>query len=55
MSFLSSNKSKAEKPKKEKIIEFLCYEHGFSEERVAKASDRLKNLNSSQGSLDAWF
>ena len=38
-----------------KIIEFLCYEHGFSEERVSKASDRLKNLSSSQGSLDAWF
>ena len=40
---------------KDKIIEFLCYEHGFSEERVNKATDRLKNLNSSQGSLDAWF
>ena len=46
---------KWEKPQKDKIIEFLCYEHGFSEDRVAKASDRLKNLNSSQGSLDAWF
>ena len=43
------------KPQKDKIIEFLSYEHGFSEERVAKASDKLKNLNSSQGSLDAWF
>ncbi len=48
-------KIKWEKPQKDKIIEFLCYEHGFSEDRVAKASDRLKNLNSSQGSLDAWF
>ena len=46
---------KWEKPQKDKIIEFLCYEHGFSEDRVSKASDRLKNLNSSQGSLDAWF
>ena len=44
-----------EKPKQDKIIEFLCYEHGFSEDRVIKASDKLKNLNSSQGSLDAWF
>ena len=44
-----------EKPKQDKIIEFLCYEHGFSEDRVTKASDKLKNLNSSQGSLDAWF
>lgn len=48
-------KIKWEKPQKDKIIEFLCYEHGFSEDRVAKASDRLKNLSSSQGSLDAWF
>ena len=48
-------KIKWEKPKQDKIIEFLCYEHGFSEDRVIKASDKLKNLNSSQGSLDAWF
>jgi flap endonuclease-1 len=44
-----------QKPKQDKIIEFLCYEHGFSVDRVTKASERLKNLNSSQGSLDAWF
>ena len=48
-------KIKWEKPKKDKIIEFLCYEHGFSEDRVSKASDKLKNLTSSQGSLDAWY
>lgn len=48
-------KIKWEKPQKDKLIEFMCYEHGFSEERVNKASDKLKNLNSSQGSLDAWF
>ena len=48
-------KIKWEKPNKDKIIEFLCYEHGFSEDRVSKASDKLKNLNSSQGSRDAWF
>ena len=48
-------KIKWEKPNKDKIIEFLCYEHGFSEDRVSKASDKLKNLTSSQGSLDAWF
>ena len=46
---------KWEKPKQDKLIEFLCYEHGFSEDRVIKASDKLKNLNSNQGSLDAWF
>ena len=48
-------KIKWEKPKQDKIIEFLCYEHGFSEDRVIKATDKLKNLSSSQGSLDAWF
>ena len=48
-------KIKWETPKQDKLIEFLCYEHGFSEDRVIKASDKLKNLNSSQGSLDAWF
>ena len=48
-------KIKWEKPDKDKLIEFMCYEHGFSVERVSRASDRLKNLNSSQGSLDAWF
>ena len=48
-------KIKWEKPKTDKIVEFLCYEHGFSEDRVTKASSKLKNLSSSQGSLDAWF
>lgn len=48
-------KIKWEKPNQEKLIEFMCYEHGFSEERVLKASDKLKNLSSTQGSLDAWF
>ena len=48
-------KIKWEKPDKDKLIEFMCYEHGFSVERVSRTSDRLKNLNSSQGSLDAWF
>ena len=43
------------KADKEGLVEFLCYEHGFSESRVVKAADRLKNLSSSQGSLDAWF
>ena len=48
-------KIKWEKPQTDKIIEFLSYQHGFSEDRVAKASAKLKNLSSSQGSLDAWF
>ena len=48
-------KIKFEKVKQDKLIEFLCYEHGFSQDRVIKASDKLKNLSSNQGSLDAWF
>ena len=43
------------KPDKDSLIEFLSYEHGFSQERISKASDKLDNLNTSQGSLDAWF
>ena len=43
------------KPDKNGLIEFLCYEHGFSQERVSKAAEKLDKLNSSQGSLDAWF
>ena len=48
-------KIKWDKPDKDALIEFLSYEHGFSEQRVSKAADKLKNLKSSQGSLDAWF
>ncbi len=46
---------KWKKPKKEEIINFLCNEHGFSESRVSNAVDKLKNLNSSQKSLEDWF
>ena len=48
-------KIKWEKPNKDQLIEFLSYEHGFSQDRVSKAADKLKNLSSTQGSLDAWF
>ena len=48
-------KIKWKKPDKNRLIEFLCYEHGFSQERVSKAIEKLNNINSSQGSLDAWF
>ena len=37
-------KIKWNKPDKEGLVEFLCYEHGFSENRVVKASDKLKEL-----------
>ena len=48
-------KIKWNNPDKDKLIEFLCFEHGFSKDRVSKASDKLENLNTNQGSLDAWF
>ena len=43
------------KPAKNDIIDFLCEKHGFSQDRVSKACDKLKNLNSSQKSLEDWF
>ena len=48
-------KIKWNKPNENELIEFLCYDHGFSQERVSKAIDKLQDLNSQQGSLDAWF
>ncbi|MDO5848553.1 MAG: flap endonuclease-1 [Methanobrevibacter sp.] len=48
-------KIKWKKPQNEKIIEFLCGEHGFSESRVENACKKLKNLNSGQKSLEDWF
>lgn len=43
------------KPDESKIIEFLCEEHDFSRERVKKASEKLKELEVSQMSLEDWF
>ncbi len=43
------------KPDEDKIIEFLCEEHDFSKERVKKASEKLKELEVSQMSLEDWF
>lgn len=44
-------------PNKEKLIEFLCSEHDFSEERVSKAADRLGAASGTrrQKTLDQWF
>ncbi|OWT33061.1 flap endonuclease-1 [Methanobrevibacter sp. 87.7] len=40
----------------EKIIEFLCEEHGFGEDRVNNVlKNKMKNLNVSQKSLEDWF
>ena len=39
----------------EKICEFMCEEHGFSQNRVLNVCDKMKKLNSTQKSLDSWF
>ncbi|WP_290900107.1 flap endonuclease-1 [Ferroglobus sp.] len=47
---------KFRKPKKDKVIEFLCEDHDFSKERVEKAVERIEeNISSSQITLDRWF
>lgn len=38
-----------------KIIEFLCEKHGFSQDRVMSATKKMKNLNTTQKSLEDWF
>jgi flap endonuclease-1 len=42
-------------PDQEGIIEFLCGEHGFSEERVSSAIKKIKKMDSTQKSLEDWF
>lgn len=59
--FLNPNVNKDYKIKfkdydNEKIIEFLCEEHGFSKDRVNNVlKNKMKNLNVSQKSLEDWF
>ncbi len=45
-------------PDRSGIVEFLCREHGFSEERVAKTLDEMIRISSEkvkQSSLEKWF
>ncbi len=44
-------------PDEEKLVEFLCEEHDFSQERVKNALEKLKKSEEvkRQRSLDAWF
>ncbi|MDD3753488.1 MAG: flap endonuclease-1 [Methanobacterium sp.] len=51
----SNYQLKWEKADKQGIIDFLCGEHDFSEDRVINAIDKLKKLESSQSSLEQWF
>jgi flap endonuclease-1 len=44
------------KPDSEKLLEFLCENHGFSVDRVEKAAERLKAASGArQKTLDQWF
>ncbi|MCL5413354.1 MAG: flap endonuclease-1, partial [Candidatus Marsarchaeota archaeon] len=44
-------------PDKDSIIRFMCSEHGFSEERVAKVADRLLELRGQKGQrgINNWM
>lgn len=44
-------------PDEEKLLEFLCEEHDFSEERVKNALERIRKAQETkqQKSLDSWF
>jgi flap endonuclease-1 len=42
-------------PDREQIVEFLCGEHDFSEERVLTAVDKISKMDSNQSSLEKWF
>ncbi len=48
---------KAAKPDKEKIMGFMCDQHGFSTERVAKVADRLLELKGEKGQkgINSWM
>ena len=41
--------------KKDKLVEFMCEEHGFSESRILNVTEKLKKLSSTQKSLEDWF
>ncbi|MEN6328713.1 MAG: flap endonuclease-1 [Methanobacteriaceae archaeon] len=42
-------------PDREQIVEFLCVEHDFSEERVLNAVDKIRKMDANQSSLEKWF
>ncbi len=46
---------KWQKADEEGIVNFLCGEHDFSENRVLSAVDKLKKLQTTQSSLEQWF
>ncbi len=48
---------KWEKPKTDAVLSMLCDEHGFSQDRVSKALEKMEVSSSSGGqkTLDKWF
>ncbi|PKL67392.1 MAG: flap endonuclease-1 [Methanobacteriales archaeon HGW-Methanobacteriales-1] len=42
-------------PDQDGIIDFLCGDHGFSEERVSSAIKKIKKMDSTQKRLEDWF
>ncbi|MFA0834164.1 MAG: flap endonuclease-1 [Methanobacterium formicicum] len=46
---------KWQKADEEGIVNFLCGEHDFSQNRVLSAVDKLKKLQTTQSSLEQWF
>ena len=48
-------KIKFKSSKTDKLVEFMCEEHGFSQNRVLNVTDKLKKLSSTQKSLEDWF
>lgn len=51
----SNYQLKWQKADPERIVDFLCGEHDFSESRVLSALDKLKKLQTTQSSLEQWF
>jgi flap endonuclease-1 len=41
-------------PKREKLVDFLCGDHDFTEERTFAAIDKLVH-ETAQTSLEQWF
>ncbi len=42
-------------PDKEGLIDFLCGEHDFSEDRILSALDKLNKMDNTQSNLEKWF
>ena len=39
----------------EKILEFMCEKHNFSQDRVNRSIKKIKTLNTGQSNLEKWF